>query len=71
MNDCEDAATAARRTEQENRELRRQLAVLQRSFEESQSEIAALRKALARSEATMEKTVSRKERVKIVQRPRK
>jgi septal ring factor EnvC (AmiA/AmiB activator) len=49
------------RIERENRDLRTQLAPLQKSFEDSQAEVAALRKALQRSEATRPKMSARKE----------
>jgi hypothetical protein len=64
--------SGTKQVEQENRELRKQLAALQKSFAESQNEIVALRKALARSEAIREKMVARKEPIsKSIQRPRK
>jgi hypothetical protein len=51
----------AKRIERENRELRKQLAAMQKSFDESQTEVAALRRALEKSEALREKMSARRE----------
>jgi hypothetical protein len=51
-----------KRMEQENIELKSELAAMQKLFDESQNEIAALRKALAKNEAKREKRGARNER---------